>query len=649
MTFFLIASFTLLETQEGSMFTSIFSKVRQFTQKYVVVLQILFILFCVLWVSETAVAQSAAPLANDLRISQVYGGGGNSGASYTHDFVEIFNSSGSAISLNGLSLQYTSADTLSDFGDATNKLTELPNVMLQPGQYYLVQQNGGINGIPLPTPDVIDDTPIAMAAENGKVVIVTGTTSLGCNGGSTPCTSAQMARIIDMVGYGSANFYEGTAAAPSLNNTTAALRNANGCIDTNNNVADFTAGTPLPRNTSSPTHSCVTFNTINLDGTITDTEWERGLLGTANGTTFGITWDDDFWYFGVRGGFSSTNFFIIGIDVDPDNETSSNSGGTANRCGANFPTENKPDYILVNRQDGYLRESWGWNGSGWDQASFNPTETSDYDFSGGGGGYEVKLKKSTVFNSNEDSLPVGFYLWLANDSCQFFNAWPPENNNAHNPNSQFLYAHTRYATTDANRAPDTYGSRIAWAANTLSNNSTSYNFFGEDDASANPWLQMTTTGIGAGGASCTVRAKLVANNAFINQPFTGINRFIDFTLTNCTDLEVDVQMRYETSELHGIDEAATAFYRCATPPCSASWNLVSAGTVTRDVEKNNLSLTAVPQTKFSSWTISDNNKPTAVSLQSFTGESKTIPVLLITTLLFLLFGSTALILKQKRR
>ncbi len=28
---------------------------------------------------------------NDLRISQVYGGGGNTGATYTNDFIEIFN------------------------------------------------------------------------------------------------------------------------------------------------------------------------------------------------------------------------------------------------------------------------------------------------------------------------------------------------------------------------------------------------------------------------------------------------------------------------------------------------------------------------------------------------------------------------------
>ncbi len=73
---------------------------------------------------------------------------------------------------------------------------------------------------------------------------------MGCNGFSTPCTPAQLALIIDLVGYGSANFFEGSAAAPTLSNTTAALRDGGGCTETDNNAADFTAGTPTPRNTA---------------------------------------------------------------------------------------------------------------------------------------------------------------------------------------------------------------------------------------------------------------------------------------------------------------------------------------------------------------------------------------------------------------
>jgi hypothetical protein len=585
--------------------------------------------------AKTAVAQATMPYANNLRISQVYGGGGNTGATYTHDFIEIFNSGSSAISLNGLSLQYASPMGTGNFGYASNSVTELPNVLLQPGEYFLVQQaSESSNGVALPTPDYIDSTPIQMGTAGGKVVLVTNATSLDCNGGSNPCDEEKWSRIIDLVGYGNANFFEGSAA-PAHTNTTALFRSAAGCIDTNNNSLDFTASTPAPRNTTSPINRCDTYNTISLDGTITGTEWKRGLLGTVNSSTFGITWDDDFWYFGAKGGFSNTDFFMIGIDADPDNEIS-NTGGTTDHCGATFPTENKPDYILANRQYSYTRESWGWNGSAWDQGAFNPAETSDYDFSGGGGDYEVKLRKSTVFANNGDSSPVGFYLWLSNGSCEFFNAWPPENPNGWTSGSpvRFLYAHTSYNTTDPNRTPDTYGSRVAWAANTLSANSTTYNFFGEDDvANGNPWLRMTTTASGAGGASCSVRAKMAGTNSFNNPPFVGINRLVDFTLTNCAELEVDVQMRYETGELNGVNEANTTFYRCAALPCAASWTevtVVNGSAYTRDALNNNLLLTNVPQTQFSFWTIGDSNAPTAVSLSSFNAQTTPIlPFLLV--------------------
>jgi uncharacterized protein len=77
---------------------------------------------------------------------------------------------------------------------------------------------------------------------------VTGASTLGCNGGSTACGAVALARIVDLVGYGTANFFEGSGAAPGLGNTTAALRAGAGSTDTDNNAADFAAGAPTPRN-----------------------------------------------------------------------------------------------------------------------------------------------------------------------------------------------------------------------------------------------------------------------------------------------------------------------------------------------------------------------------------------------------------------
>jgi predicted extracellular nuclease len=88
-----------------------------------------------------------------------------------------------------------------------------------------------------------------MSATAGKVALVASTTSLGCNGGSNPCSPAQLDLIVDLVGYGNANFFEGSGPATALSNNTAAFRSSGGTIDTNDNVADFDPPrAPEPRN-----------------------------------------------------------------------------------------------------------------------------------------------------------------------------------------------------------------------------------------------------------------------------------------------------------------------------------------------------------------------------------------------------------------
>jgi predicted extracellular nuclease len=210
-------------------------------------------LIVVMLVAGLAAAQHPAQaLSPDVVISQVYGGGG---ATYTHDFIELFNRGSSPASLAGWSLQYASATGTGNFGANSAQLTELPNMILQPGQYLLVQQAAGATPANLPSPDIVDPTPINLSATGAKVALANTTASLGCNGGSTPCSPTQLAQIIDLIGWGNANFFEG-AAAPATSITTAVLRNSNGCAETDNNAADFTAGAPAPRNTSSTLNPC---------------------------------------------------------------------------------------------------------------------------------------------------------------------------------------------------------------------------------------------------------------------------------------------------------------------------------------------------------------------------------------------------------
>jgi predicted extracellular nuclease len=231
-------------------------------------------------------AAPAAAQSPDLVVSQVYGGGGNQGATHTHDFIEIFNRGAAGATLNGMSLQYSSATGTGNLGANSGQLTELPNVTLEPGQYFLVQEGAGAgNGVALPAPDVTDPSPIAMAAGAGKVALVTGQTSLGCNGGSTACTPEQLSRIVDLVGYGNANFFEGSAAAPALGNDTSAARNANGCQDSDDNAADFTEGTPTPRNSASPRGDCGA-------PAVSATSPASGAVGVAPDANISITFNE---------------------------------------------------------------------------------------------------------------------------------------------------------------------------------------------------------------------------------------------------------------------------------------------------------------------------------------------------------------------
>lgn len=187
-------------------------------------------------------------------ISQAYGGGGNGATSqFTNDFVELFNRGSQPVSLNGWSVQYASA------GGTNWLVAPLTNVTLQPGQYYLIQYaSGGANGSPLPTPDLIAPAVTVggntfipnLSATTGKIALVNSTAQLPAN------TCPVDPSIVDLLGYGAtASCFEGTRTNDA-SATTALSRNGGGCNDTDNNLADFTIGTPAPRNTSTPANSC---------------------------------------------------------------------------------------------------------------------------------------------------------------------------------------------------------------------------------------------------------------------------------------------------------------------------------------------------------------------------------------------------------
>ncbi|WP_338286779.1 DNA/RNA non-specific endonuclease [Luteolibacter sp. LG18] len=169
-----------------------------------------------------------------VRISQVYGGGGNSGATYKNDFIELYNGGSTAVNLAAYAVQYASSTGSS--WSATNL-----SGTLQPGHYYLIQEAAGTGGTTnLPTPQATGS--ISMSASAGKVALTNTQTLLTM---SNPVGSSA---VVDFVGYGTANAYEGSGAAPTPSATTSDLRAGAGATDTNNNAADFTAGSVTPRN-----------------------------------------------------------------------------------------------------------------------------------------------------------------------------------------------------------------------------------------------------------------------------------------------------------------------------------------------------------------------------------------------------------------
>jgi hypothetical protein len=221
-------------------------------------------------------------------ISQAYGGGGGASGTYLFDYVELKNTSSSPKWLGGMSLYYGSQ--AGNFASSATNAFALPNVMLAPGKYYLVQTSTtGTGGTAFPvTPDAIT-TNLSMSGTNGKVALVAGLTQNTC--GTTPCVLPNP-YIVDLVGWGGANNAEGgapTNGGAALTATQGNVRKNSGCQDTDNNNADFDVITaPVPHNSSSAATTCgITTNTRTPNDFDGDGRTDYVVLRDSNGATAG--------------------------------------------------------------------------------------------------------------------------------------------------------------------------------------------------------------------------------------------------------------------------------------------------------------------------------------------------------------------------
>jgi len=200
-----------------------------------------------------AVCAAPALAANQVRISQVYGGGGSTStlAAYNQDYVEIYNNGLTPVDISNWAIEYGSA-TGAWGSSAGNQFVFPQGTTIQPCQYmYVAFGTPSTGGANLPVPPDFTGT-LTISATSGKVALFNALNNNLFCGTELPGT------LVDKVSFGSGNCPEGTNAG-TLSNAEAAVRNNAGADDTDDNSADFTVtANPVPRNSSSFNPACQT-------------------------------------------------------------------------------------------------------------------------------------------------------------------------------------------------------------------------------------------------------------------------------------------------------------------------------------------------------------------------------------------------------
>lgn len=196
---------------------------------------------------------SAQP-SGDVIITEVFGGGGNSGAVYKNDFVELFNTTASTVDLSGWALTYYSS---TGTGLASN-IFEIPaGSSIAPYRYFLIQASAGAGGTTdLPTPDAVSTLNLSGSA--GKIIL---------NLTKEAQTISDLASITgnqffkDYVPYGAAAApVWGTSTTDASSTTSASRKKVSGSYSYTSNIGtDFELIAPNPQNSG----STVRLNRIN--------------------------------------------------------------------------------------------------------------------------------------------------------------------------------------------------------------------------------------------------------------------------------------------------------------------------------------------------------------------------------------------------
>lgn len=189
----------------------------------------------------------AAPDGQNIVIDEIYVNGGSNGAVLNNKFVELYNPTDSPISVSGWSLQYRPFGNVATF----TSTVALGDHTIPAGGRFLIGGNSNNNvpdtlvGEALPTPDASTGT--AWSGNNNGGVFALSSSAAPMNG-----TLAQLfdnSALVDLIGYGNAATYEnvldGTGGPATGYSVTTSVARTGG-VDTDNNVADFSAAVPTP-------------------------------------------------------------------------------------------------------------------------------------------------------------------------------------------------------------------------------------------------------------------------------------------------------------------------------------------------------------------------------------------------------------------
>jgi len=206
-----------------------------------------------------ALAAPAFAVSPNVRIAQVYGGGGSSSATtYKQDYVVLFNASGTDINISGWAIEYGSAT--GSWGSSSGNMFVFPADSWIAGCSYIMVGCGtvGTGGADFPiTPDYIQTAGPNISATTGKVGLFNLVNS------NLACGSETAGTLVDKVSFGTnwvaeaehGGFYQAVADG---------TYRGNGTIDTDSNVADFTIVTnPVPMNRASGAWQCAPVATEN--------------------------------------------------------------------------------------------------------------------------------------------------------------------------------------------------------------------------------------------------------------------------------------------------------------------------------------------------------------------------------------------------